>query len=195
MFDYFSPDTPWEIREQILRYQAAQHMSDSERARFFKLPEGCRMREGAKIISPDKLSLGQHCWIGEHALLDASGELEIGAHTSIGLFCLIFSHDSHMLNLLGTNTPAAKRRIIRKKTSIGSHCFIGGHSFIMPGVTIGDHCLIAPMSVVYQDLPPRTIYQPYRQMLDLVQQLEQRDQRITSLEARLSALEARLGAS
>ncbi len=37
MFDYFLEETPWEIREQILRYNATQNMSDTERAKFLAL--------------------------------------------------------------------------------------------------------------------------------------------------------------
>ena len=57
----FSQETPWEIRKQILDYNATELMSDTERAAYFGLPEGCRMRERAKIISPDKLKIGKNC--------------------------------------------------------------------------------------------------------------------------------------
>jgi acetyltransferase-like isoleucine patch superfamily enzyme len=42
-------------------------------------------------------------------------------------------------------------------TRIGSRCLIGAHSFIMPGVTIGDECVISPASVVLKDVPPNTL--------------------------------------
>ena len=80
MVSTFDPGVSWEIREQILKYQATFCMSDVERARFLGLPEGCRIRENAKIISQEKLTIGTHCWIGEGAVLDASGGLSIGSH-------------------------------------------------------------------------------------------------------------------
>ncbi len=42
-------------------------------------------------------------------------------------------------------------------TNIGSHCFIGARSIILPGITIGDHSIVAAGSVVTKDVPPNSI--------------------------------------
>lgn len=49
--------------------------------------------------------------------------------------------------------------IRRKKvhTHIGTHCFIGARSIIMPGVFVGDHSVVAAGSVVTADVAPHTI--------------------------------------
>ena len=39
-------------------------------------------------------------------------------------------------------------------TRIGRHCFIGAHSLILPGVTVGDESVVAAGSVVTKDVPP-----------------------------------------
>ncbi|WP_431064157.1 acyltransferase [Methylotuvimicrobium sp.] len=184
--DFFFEDVSWEIRQQILMYDSARLMSDKERAVYFGLPRGCRIREGAKIISPENLTIGENCWIGENAMLDASGGLSIGSNTSIGLNTLVWTHDSHQLNIQGMNTPENKDKIKRKATKIGSNCFIGGPSVIMPGIIIGDNCVIAPMSVVYENLLDGTVYRPYR---DMHRSLAKRDIQIKSLLARIEALE------
>jgi acetyltransferase-like isoleucine patch superfamily enzyme len=172
MFNYFDKDIPWEIREQILKYNATENMSDVERARFFNLPQGCRIREGAKIIALQNLKIGEFCWIGENALLDASGGLEIGSHVSIGLSVFVWTHESYRLNIKGKNTREYSKDIIRKRTKIGNNCFIAGPSVIMPGVTIGDKCIIGPLSVVYQDLPVRTLYTPYKDFYKISKKME-----------------------
>ena len=41
--------------------------------------------------------------------------------------------------------------------SIGNDVWIGGHSVILPGVTIGDGAVIAAGSVVTSSVPPRTL--------------------------------------
>ncbi len=179
----FASDTPFEIRKEILDYQATQSMSDTERAAYFGLPEGCRMRERAKIISPENLTIGKNCWIGEGAILDASGTLEIGSNTSIGLGVYLWTHDSHKLNIRGENTRDQSHRIRRSPTRVGSNCFIAGPSVVMPGVTISDKCIVAPMSVVYSDLPEKTTYKPYRQMYDLLKENEALACRVSSLES------------
>lgn len=38
-------------------------------------------------------------------------------------------------------------------TRIGKRCLIGANSFIMPGVIIGDDCIIGAMTVVTKDVP------------------------------------------
>ena len=42
-------------------------------------------------------------------------------------------------------------------TTIGNDVWIGGHSTILPGVTIGDGAVIAAGSVVTKDVAPRTL--------------------------------------
>ncbi len=42
-------------------------------------------------------------------------------------------------------------------TRIGSRCFIGCASIIMPGVTIGDQCIVASGSVVTKNVPSHSI--------------------------------------
>jgi acetyltransferase-like isoleucine patch superfamily enzyme len=109
------------------------------------------MRENAKIISPEKFKCGEYVWIGEGAILDASGGLTIGDHTSVGLNVMIWSHTSYLTNVTYSNYMSSPL-IERKPTVIGSGCFIAGPSVIYSGVTIGDKTVILPMSVVTKDI-------------------------------------------
>jgi acetyltransferase-like isoleucine patch superfamily enzyme len=145
-----------QIRRDITLRMMSAFLTDDERAELFGLPSGCRIREGAKIISKENLVIGENCWIGENAVLDASGGLQIGDNTSIGLGVFVWTHTSHLSNLYGDNQIGSSK-IKRKKTSIGSNCFIGGPSVILPGVTIGDRCVIRPLSLVDKDVPSRTV--------------------------------------
>lgn len=191
--DFFLQETPWNIRKQILDYHATQTMSDVERARYFGLPAKCRMRENAKIISPEKLILGENNWIGEGAILDASGGLEIGSNCQIGLGVYIWSHDSHRAAIKGANTQEHQNSIIRRSTKIGDNCFIAGPSVIMPGVTIGNKCIISPMSVIYEDLPDKTVYKPYKNMLELLDSVKTKDLELHKLRSELDELKKMVG--
>lgn len=42
-------------------------------------------------------------------------------------------------------------------TRIGRNCFIGGESLILPGIVVGDNCVIGAGSVVVEDVPPRSV--------------------------------------
>jgi len=45
-------------------------------------------------------------------------------------------------------------------TWIGKECQIGAHSIIMPGVRVGDNCVVAVASVVMKDVPSNRMIRP-----------------------------------
>ena len=184
---YFPKDESEElahIRSEILRYRSTALMNDRERAQFLGLPEGCRIRENAKILNPEKLVCGTNVWIGEGAILDAQGGLEIGNNTQIGLSVFIWSHSTHMQAIAG-ETAQDNRLIEYKPTRIGSNCFIAGPSVIAPGVTIGDRAIISPLSFVEEDVPPRGIVS-----IRAVRRADEK--RLASLESEIEQLRERL---
>ena len=145
------------LRPEILHRLLSLVMTDDERASDLGLPEGCRVRESAKIISPERLVCGSHVWIGENAIVDASGFVEIGEHTTIGTGVYVWSHTSVLSSLMGEN-HSGNPWIRQSPTRIGEHSFIGGPSVINPGVVVGKRCVILPMSVVTSDVPDETMY-------------------------------------
>ena len=144
------------LRKDVLLRALSSIMTDDERARLFELPHGCRMRDGAKIIGRENLICGEHVWIGENAVLDASGGLEIGSHTSIGLSVFVWSHSSQLTNLTMANHSGSPL-IERKRTRIGSGVFIAGPSVIYSGVTIGNKVVVAPLSTITKDVPDYSV--------------------------------------
>jgi len=75
------------------------------------------------------------------AKLDTSFKagIHIGADTYIAFKARIMTHDF--------------TRGLYLHTRIGKNCFIGGQSIILPGVTIGDGCIVGAGSVVTKDVP------------------------------------------
>jgi len=136
-----------QLRIEIATRLASQFLTDDERATFFGLPEGCRIREGAKILSPEKLAIGKKCYIGENVILDASGGLIIGENCTIAASVFVWSHSSHLANLGEDNTPNSKL-IKREQTSIGNRVFIAGPSVVLSGSVIGDNVVVRPFSTV-----------------------------------------------
>lgn len=140
------------LRPEILRRLLGLVMTDDERAADMGLPEGCRVRESSKIVTPENLQCGRHVWIGENTIVDASGGLAIGDHTTIATGVFIWSHTSVLSNLMHSNQPG-NAYIRRESTRIGSGTYIGGPSVVYPGVTIGNRVVVMPMSVVTDDIP------------------------------------------
>ena len=186
--DIFLEETQWSIREHILKYNLTINMSDVERAKFLGLDDSCRMRENAKILLPEKLRCGVYVHIGEGVILDASGGLDIGDHTSLGPYVMVWTHSSHLLNLTGNNVRGGGG-IIRKSTKIGSNCFIGTHTVIMPGVTVGDNVVIQPLSIVDQDVPNNKVYGSHNENKKLRRKVAKLEDRIQKLELSLSSNE------
>ena len=174
---FFSTDS--QLRNQILARKAAELMTDRERAAFFGLPNGCRIREGAKILAPEKLECGENIWIGEGAILDAQGGLSIGDNSQIGLGVMIWSHTSHKQAVSG-ETGVSRDKIQYRKTAIGRNVFIAGPSVVLPGVTIGDRAIISPMTVVDRDIAPGEIFSASRSFKAL-------EERVAALEQNASA--------
>lgn len=48
-------------------------------------------------------------------------------------------------------------RALTTDTYIGRNCFIGAHSIILPGIRIGDGCIVATGAVVTKDVEPNSI--------------------------------------
>lgn len=69
--------------------------------------------------------------------------VHVGAHSYVAFEARILCHD--------------RTRGLYLHTRIGENCFIGGRSLIMPGVEIGDSCVVGAGSVVTRSVPPRSV--------------------------------------
>ena len=69
--------------------------------------------------------------------------VHVGPYTYLAFEMRILTHDL--------------TRRIKKDTRIGRCCFIGGRSLIMPGVEIGDHCIVGAGSIVTRSVPSGSI--------------------------------------
>ncbi|WP_420993394.1 acyltransferase [Cupriavidus sp. 30B13] len=104
------------------------------------------------------LSIGDHCWIWHHSIVDASNGVSIGEGVQIGAFVGIFSHSSHVaIRLLGKDflaTPVEDRiGYVREPVEIGDYTFIAASSIVLPGAKIGRGCVVGAGSVVKGNIP------------------------------------------
>jgi acetyltransferase-like isoleucine patch superfamily enzyme len=176
----FDDETDPALRNQILTYRLAEIMTDRERAKLLGLPEGCRIRERAKILARENFICGRNVWIGEGAVIDAMGGLEIGDNTQIGLNVMVWSHSSHKQAIRG-ETGIGRDSIEYKRTRIGKNVFIAGPSVIGPGVTIGDGAIISPLSFVSRDLPDGAVFSPARDSRELSAKVERLEKLVEEL--------------
>lgn len=48
-------------------------------------------------------------------------------------------------------------RVLHTDTYIGKNCFIGAHSIVLPGIHVGDNCIVATGAVVTRDVESNTV--------------------------------------
>jgi acetyltransferase-like isoleucine patch superfamily enzyme len=91
------------------------------------------------------MEIGRECRISFSAKLDKSYPrgIHIGEGTAINFGACVLTHD----------TP----RGVHADTWIGKDCNIGANSIIMPGIRIGDNCVVAAASVVMKDVPSNSL--------------------------------------
>lgn len=99
--------------------------------------------------SEGELVIGEGTGIGFRVGIHASSRVEIGEGTMIADNSIIDDDTWHPIDEV---TP---RRIA--PITIGRNVWIGRRVMVLPGVTIGDHAVIASGSVVTHDIPARTL--------------------------------------
>ena len=118
-------------------------------------------------------------WLGRSSVIEsfccinnAVGDVVIGDHTRIGIHCTVIGPvciGSHVnlaqgitVTALNHNFNNNEQRIDEQgiNTSpivIGDDVWIGANAVILPGVTIGRHCVVAAGAVVTKDVPDYTV--------------------------------------
>ena len=136
---------------------------------------GSKIYRSVRMDTPPyrRFYLGQHSVVESFSCINnAVGDVVIGDHTRIGLHNTIIGPvtiGNHVnlaqgitITALNHNFEAPERRIDEQGVStqqviIGDDIWIGAHAAILPGVTIGNHCVIAAGAVVTKNVPPHSL--------------------------------------
>lgn len=114
-----------------------------------KVGSGVHVYPGVKIWAPWNLELANECGIANNVILYSQGKISIGEQAVIsqGSHLCAGTHDYNQLGF----------PLITKPIHIGSHVWIAAESFIHPGISVGEGCIIGARSVVINDMPAWTI--------------------------------------
>ncbi len=133
------------------------------------------IHRSARMDTPPyrKFSLGDYSVIESFACINnAVGDVMIGDHTRIGLHNTIIGPvkiGSHVnlaqgitVTALNHNFDDTEKRIDEqgvstKPVTIEDDVWVGANAVILPGVTIGNHCVVAAGAVVTKDVPPHSL--------------------------------------
>lgn len=106
------------------------------------------------------LFIGRNCEIGDNVHIVAHQSVIIGDNCLLA--SKIFISDTNHGDYSGDNqsspeVPPNDRQLTTRPVSIGNNVWIGENVCILPGVNIGDGCIIGANSVVNKDIPKNCI--------------------------------------
>ena len=118
------------------------------------------LQTGHRVTIREKTRMGVHCSVG--TLSDIQGHstfgdyvrmhsnVHIGQESKIGSYCWIYPYT------VFTNDPTPPSEICVGPT-VGDYSIVATHCLLLPGVVIGQHCLIGACSLVSKDVGDYTV--------------------------------------
>lgn len=118
-------------------------------------PIGGQARTCLIVFPGGNLTIGKYVGISNSTII-AQTSVDIGEGTLIGASCNIWDTDFHSLDpaIRGTAADIGDSRPV----SIGKNAFIGGHSILLKGVTIGDRVIVRAGSVVSRSIAADSLF-------------------------------------
>ena len=105
-----------------------------------------------------ELKIGNNVGLTSVALI-CNDSITIGDNVKIGINTVVYDTDFHSLDARHRNsTPEIKDDIKTRPVVIQDGAFIGGHSTILKGVTIGKNSIVGAGSVVSRSIPDEQIW-------------------------------------
>lgn len=135
------------VHSGLPRIEGRGRISIAERVNW-----SCHGAPVAVEVGPDAL-----LEIGARAFLNAGVEIvchqwvRIGDHCRIGPRCVLADTNHHPVH--------EGQRVRVSPVKLGRNVWLGRGVIVLPGVTIGDHAVIAAGSVVFSDVPAREVWQ------------------------------------
>lgn len=115
-----------------------------------KIGEGVVIKPGVNIKYPWKLTIGNHCWIGEGVWIDNLDQVTLEDHVCIsqGAFLLCGNHNYKLSSFDLMTAP-----IILKEGS-----WVGAKGIVGPGVTMKSHSVLSLGSITTNNLEAYGVY-------------------------------------
>lgn len=138
----------------------AMSQSDSHRNDLLKeLLNVEELPEGLDILSPfyvdlgrENLKFGRFNFFNHGTYFMDNGTITFGDHVFVGPYCGFYT-STHPMDYVSRNKGLEKALPI----TIGDNCWLGANVSVMPGVHIGNGCVIAAGAVVTHDIPDNSL--------------------------------------
>jgi acetyltransferase-like isoleucine patch superfamily enzyme len=111
---------------------------------------GCFYLDQIVWLNGDRIEMGDRVGFNFGCFVNGFGGLRIGDRTIIGPLSLIHTANHET----DPSLPIVDQGWIERPVEIGADCWIGGSVCVLPGVRIGEGCVIGAGSVVAKDVEP-----------------------------------------
>ena len=147
------------LAENAMRRTAelnGSYHGEAERRRLFSEIIGKTVDDTFRIFPPFYTECGKNIFVGKRVFINFGchfqdqGGIYIGDDVLIGSQ-VVLATINHGLE------PERRRDNLPASIHIGNNVWIGAHATILPGVTIGDHAVVAAGAVVTRDVAPKTV--------------------------------------
>lgn len=132
----------WRGRPTIAAYGTLILGSD---CKLFATPFPARITVAPGAV----VEIGDEAGINYGVEIYAAKSIKMGENAMIGDLVTIYDTDFHRID------EGSEPRVA--PITIGDNVWIGRAAMVLPGVTIGDHSIVAAGAVVTKDIPPRSI--------------------------------------
>lgn len=129
-----------------------EHMSDIIRKLFGKTKERFNINPVFYCDYGYNIEIGENFYSNHNLIILDCAKVKFGDNVFIGPNCGFYTAE-HPLDAETRN----KGLEFAKPINIGNNVWLGGNVCVMPGVTVGDNCVIGAGSVVTKDIPPNTV--------------------------------------
>ncbi len=108
------------------------------------LPTTSSIHWRAELLSPERITIGDHSTIGDTAFLDGREGLDIGSCVNIGSHVTIYTlqHDPDDPFFTASGGPVV----------VEDYAWLASHALVLPGVRIGRGAVVAAGAVVTNDV-------------------------------------------
>lgn len=144
-----------ETRKLTFEINTIYHSEEEIRSILSKIT-GNKIDDTFTLFAPIYIDFGRNLKIGRNVFINAGcsfqdqGGIIIGDNVNIGHQC-VFATLNHGFK------ENEKGNLLPKRIVVKPYAWIGSHSIILPGVTIGENAVIGAGSVVTKDVPDNAI--------------------------------------
>lgn len=103
------------------------------------------------LLSGKGLEIGQHCWFGQHCVIDGTGFMSIGNGVRVGMYSQLWSHVGAGEQLEGCTLFGTR------PVHIEDDVWLVGTCFVAPGVTIGKRTVALIGSNITKSFPANSV--------------------------------------